>query len=1005
MKAKLLAVLASGALLLPALRAAITDQLVAHLTFDQTLEDSSGRTNHGAAVGNVTCVTGKIGSGAANLSFRKDGSSFNFVTLGAPADLNFGTGTCTYTDNRAVSIEDGTIDDVAIWRRAITAEEIHQIRNKGLAGANVQERALNQDLVAWLPFDGDASDRSGRGNHGVRIGNPRYVPGHTGGALAVSSLANGSSFNYVTLGSPADLQFGRTTPFSVSFWTRFTNWTGDPVLVGNKDWRNGGNQGWVIATAGNGRLRWNLGDGDAGGRSRRDYDGPAGTLSDGNWHHVATVFDRTGNALTFLDGNVVSTNAVSGDLDSIDTPQGLAVNIGQDGVGTYTGNAAVGIRNALLDDVAIWRRALDPAEVRLIFTRGQGGADLFGRVPGPSTMPNGVASGEVTQDSVMLWARSTETGLLRFAVSTNATMEPLVATVSATNLAPEVPAKVTVTGLQPGTRYHYRVTDPAGTTAFGTFRTAAAPDAFSGLRFGVSGDSRGELAPFPSVANVPSRALDFYVNLGDTIYADTPSPAVPSPSATTLEQFRRKHDEVLGSRLGVPSFPDLRASTAVFAMIDDHEVVNDFAGGAPVGSDRRFDTNGTYLNQTQLFRSGVQAFMEYNPVAPRTYDTPSDARVHGRTKLYRAARFGRDAAMFLLDARSFRDQELAGVSNPTDIAQIGAFLARSFDINPLTGQPLPRRTMLGRPQVEELKSDLLAAEQAGVEWKFILVPEPIQNLGILAASDRFEGYAAERSELLGFIHDRHLRNVVFISADIHGTLVNNLSYQAAGPLSPKTPVRAWEIVAGAVAYDAPFGPTVLDLAAEVPSGSGTLLDQFLGSLGLPSRAAFDRFLTPAQKNDAITGLVNAQVQPLGYSPLGLQDSGIDARFDAGGPTAVFTYGWTEFNIDAATRALQVTTYGLPYYTQAQVNEDLLLAQPAVVSRFTVQPERPALVVRTVAGRVRVAWGSVLAGFRLERSDSVGAGADWQPVDSVVEGEENVADAGASSASFYRLRQF
>jgi hypothetical protein len=81
MKARLLPLLVSGAILMPTLRAAITDHLVAHLRFDQSLEDSSGRTNHGAAVGNVTFGAGKVGSGAANLSFRKDGSSFNFVTV------------------------------------------------------------------------------------------------------------------------------------------------------------------------------------------------------------------------------------------------------------------------------------------------------------------------------------------------------------------------------------------------------------------------------------------------------------------------------------------------------------------------------------------------------------------------------------------------------------------------------------------------------------------------------------------------------------------------------------------------------------------------------------------------------------------------------------------------------------------------------------------------------------------------------------------------------------
>jgi len=62
---------------------------------------------------------------------------------------------------------------------------------------------------------------------------------------------------------------------------------------------------------------------------------------------------------------------------------------------------------------------------------------------------------------------------------------------------------------------------------------------------------------------------------------------------------------------------------------------------------------------------------------------------------------------------------------------------------------------------------LLAAQADNVVWKFIAIPEPIQNLGILIASDRYEGYAAERSELLRFIDENNIKNVVFISADIH----------------------------------------------------------------------------------------------------------------------------------------------------------------------------------------------------------------------------------------------
>jgi alkaline phosphatase D len=37
--------------------------------------------------------------------------------------------------------------------------------------------------------------------------------------------------------------------------------------------------------------------------------------------------------------------------------------------------------------------------------------------------------------------------------------------------------------------------------------------------------------------------------------------------------------------------------------------------------------------------------------------------------------------------------------------------------------------MLGNPQLERLEADLLAAQDDGIVWKFVMVPEPIQNLG------------------------------------------------------------------------------------------------------------------------------------------------------------------------------------------------------------------------------------------------------------------------------------
>jgi hypothetical protein len=320
------------------------------------------------------------------------------------------------------------------------------------------------------------------------------------------------------------------------------------------------------------------------------------------------------------------------------------------------------------------------------------------------------------------------------------------------------------------------------------------------------------------------------------------------------------------------------------------------------------------------------------PIEVTDWAATGDARFDGRPDLYRQRQFGRDAALFVTDARSFRDPS-------------GGTPAEWWD---------PSRTMLGRPQLDRLKSDLLAAEQAGTTWKFVMVPEPMQNLGPAAAGDRFEGYASERAELLSFIHGAKIDNVVFVAADIHGTLVNNLTFQT-NPVGPQVKTRAWEISTGPVAFDKPFGPTVVDLAA---------------SLGLlaPEQVAFYQSLPNAEYKDAFikTLLDGVLADPYAgtalqglvqYDPLGLEGS--DIPFANLMPTdyAVKThvYGWTEFAIDRKTQALTVSTFGVAPYDAAMLASGgpaIAALEPVLVSQFAVQavpePQTYALMAAGLA---------------------------------------------------------
>ncbi len=559
-------------------------------------------------------------------------------------------------------------------------------------------------------------------------------------------------------------------------------------------------------------------------------------------------------------------------------------------------------------------------------------------VPPPASLvfPHAVAAGDVTQNSAVLWTRSTLATIVTFTYGVNLTN---TTSVTRTVAEPLRPVTVTVNGLLTDTQYIYHVRTADTIEVTGTFRTAAAVGAKTGLRFGASGDWRGELAPYPAVRNAPQRDLDFFVALGDTIYADFPSPTVPVTQAKSLTQFRQKHAEVYSEKLELNSLADLRRNTALFAVIDDHEVTNDFAGGAPVSSDGRFTDTSGLINDSTLFETGLQAFHEYNPIRHEFYGVVGgDGRMDNERKLYRYRTFGSDAALFVLDTRSFRDRPIPGLtpdqfSNPFAIL---AFLNQVFT---------PGRTLLGSQQLADLKANLLDAQQKGITWKFITVPEPIQNLGPVGASDRFEGYAAERADLLKYIVDNKITNVVFVAADIHGTIVNNLTYQT-GAGGTQQPTGAFEVTTGSVAFDAPFGPTVVTLAA-----AGNLITPTTQALyaSLPITGDLDSL--PNDKDDFLKEFLNTRIlAPLSYDPVGLAGSPINATLIQGDYMAVHTFGWTEFAIAKDNQALTVTTYGIDPYTAAQLAADptaITARTPRIVSQFQVTPVDSATGKRSV----------------------------------------------------------
>ena len=93
------------------------------------------------------------------------------------------------------------------------------------------------------------------------------------------------------------------------------------------------------------------------------------------------------------------------------------------------------------------------------------------------------------------------------------------------------------------------------------------------------------------------------------------------------------------------------------------------------------------------------------------------------------------------------------------------------------------------------------------------------------------------------------------------------------------------------------------------------------------------------KNQFVREVLDARLTPLGFDPVGLEGSGIDATLLQGQYIAAHNYGWSEFEIDPLTQVLTVTTYGVEPYTEAELLADPTIASrtPLIVSQFEVRP--------------------------------------------------------------------
>jgi alkaline phosphatase D len=337
----------------------------------------------------------------------------------------------------------------------------------------------------------------------------------------------------------------------------------------------------------------------------------------------------------------------------------------------------------------------------------------------------------------------------------------------------------------------------------GQFRTP--PSKRRNIRFVWSGDTAGQgwgidqgfggMKIYEAMRQVRP---DFFIHSGDTIYADGPMvehvtdasgtliwsnaflDEVPEKLkvAETLHEYRRNH---LYNRYDA-NVQRFSAEVPQIWQWDDHEVTNNWSDS------KVLDTRYTEQRIQTLTARATRAFLEHSPM--RWYSQVEEERI------YRHIPYGRDLDMFVIDMRSYRGP----------------------NTHNLQEQPSEETVFLGKPQLAWLKQKL---KQSRTTWKVIASDMPL-GLRIPDGTGtdgraRWEGPAngndgpasgreLEIAELLRFIKREDIRNVVWVTADVH--------YCAAHYYDPNKAVFQdfapfWEFVAGPL-NSGSFGPNVLD---------------------------------------------------------------------------------------------------------------------------------------------------------------------------------------------------
>ncbi len=382
--------------------------------------------------------------------------------------------------------------------------------------------------------------------------------------------------------------------------------------------------------------------------------------------------------------------------------------------------------------------------------------------------PYGVASGDPTADSVILWTRlgsdlvSTDGQPIEvtWELADSDTFQRVVRTGSATAL-PDLGYSLhaDVQGLDPAREYFFRWMAGGETSPVGRTRTAQDPALTTDrFRFAFASCQQYEHGYYTAYRHMAEENLDLIVHLGDYIYEETWGSNLvrhhEGPEIHTLEEYRARY----GTYRSDPDLQEAHRSAPWIVTWDDHEVDNNYAAAVPEDSQSRAEF---MLRRAAAY----QAFYEFMPIRLPTQRQGPDMRI------YRRHHFGSLIDMHVLDTRQYRtDQACGDGRKPT-----------------CDGHWDPNRTLLGEEQRAWLFDGL---ESSTARWN-VLAQQVMMthqrgenDAGQQVSSmDAWDGYPHERGALMQAFSLTRAENPVVLTGDVHTNWAADLKEDFASTAS------------------------------------------------------------------------------------------------------------------------------------------------------------------------------------------------------------------------------